>query len=104
MAHTLTFKKILSRVRELFPSVPETYCMELANDSLTELGKYSVKHDTAKISSVADQMWYDIDDSAVGGTLYNLNKLYKVSFMDDNGDYVQIKRLVKGDILLEDEV
>ena len=103
MAHTLTFKKMLSRVREVFPSAPETYCMELANDSLTELGKYNVKHGTAKFTTTADTAWYSISDSAVGGTPYNLNKLYKVSFMDEDGYYIQIPRLVDGDVSIEDE-
>jgi hypothetical protein len=38
---TITVKEILSRVRQVFPDVPEKYVMTLINDALVELGMYN---------------------------------------------------------------
>ena len=39
--HSLTVKKIISRVRQSFPDAPENYIMNLINEALVELGKYA---------------------------------------------------------------
>ena len=104
--HSLTVKQILSRVRQVFPNAPEAYVISLINDALTEAGMYNVKTAHAKITTVADQMWYDLSDDASSsdGSAYklDLNKIFRVYFMDSSGDYMQIPRLLDKDLLLTD--
>mgnify|MGYP003150370616 CR=1 FL=1 len=102
--HTINVKNLISRVREVFPSAPENYIMMLINDALVELGLYNVRNMKAKINVVADQMWYNIGDDAsdVNGKNLKLNKLFRVDFMDSDGDYIQIPRLLDTNILLND--
>lgn len=102
--HSLTVKQILSRIRQVFPDAPETYVMSLINDSLMEMGSYVSKVSHAKISSVANQMWYDLSDSAddSSGNKLELNKVFQVYFMDDEGDYIMIPRLLDGNLLMAD--
>ena len=104
--HTINVRNLISRVREVFPSAPENYIMMLINDALVELGLYNVRSMKAKISTVADQMWYKIGDDAgdVNGKALKLNKLFRVDFMDSDGDYIQIPRLLDTNILLNDAV
>ena len=104
--HSLTVKQILSRVRQVFPNAPEAYVISLINDALTEAGMYNVKTAHAKITTVADQMWYDLSDDASSsdGSAYKLDlkKIFRVYFMDSSGDYMQIPRLLDKDLLLTD--
>ena len=104
--HSLTVKQILSRVRQVFPDASEAYVISLINDALTEAGLYNVKTVHAKITTVADQMWYDLGDESYSsdGSAYklDLNKLFRVYFMDSTGDYIQIPRLLDKDLLLTD--
>ena len=102
--HTISVENLISRVREVFPSAPENYIMMLINDALVELGLYNVRNMKAKISTVADKMWYNIGDDAsdVNGKKLKLNKLFRVDFMDSDGDYIQIPRLLDTNILLND--
>ena len=104
--HSLTVKQILSRVRQVFPDAPETYVMSLINDGLVELSSYDTKTAYAKITTAANQMWYDLSDSAYSssGSTYKLeiNKVKKVYLMDSDGDYIKIPRLVDRGILLMD--
>ena len=102
--HKITVRNLVSRVRIVFPDVPENYIMMLINDALVELGLYNVKNMKAKKDSIADQLWYGIGDNAVdsSGNFLNLNKLFRVDFMDSDGDYIQIPRLIDTNILLND--
>ena len=102
--HTINVRNLVSRVREVFPSAPENYIMMLINDALVELGLYNVRNMKAKISTVADKMWYKIGDNAsdANGQKLKLNKLFRVDFMDSDGDYIQIPRLLDTNILLND--
>jgi hypothetical protein len=104
--HSLTVKQILSRVRQVFPDAPETYVMSLINDGLLELASYDTKVAHAKITTAANQMWYDLSDSASSsdGSSYKLeiNKVNKVYLMDSDGDYIQIPRLTNDNLLLTD--
>jgi len=93
--HSLTVKKIISRVRQAFPEAPETYIMNLINEALVELGKYNTKIEYAKLTTVADQQWYTLSDSNSG---IEVNKVYRVDFMDSSGDYVKIPRLLNNEI------
>ena len=102
--HKISAKQVLSRVRQVFPDVPETYLINLLNDALVEVGMYSTKPVQAKMSTVADQMFYDISDSAEdsSGNKLEANKVFRVDLMDDDGDYIHIPRLVDKNILLMD--
>mgnify|MGYP003128009067 FL=1 len=93
--HSLTVKKIISRVRQAFPEAPETYIMNLINEALVELGKYNTKIEYAKLTTVADQQWYTLSDSNSG---IEVNKVYRVDFMDSSGDYVKIPRLLNNEV------
>jgi|TARA_R100000781_G_C4023010_1_gene107846 hypothetical protein len=93
--HSLTVKKIISRVRQSFPEAPENYIMNLVNEALVELGKYNSKIEYAKLTTVADQQWYTLSDSNAG---VEINKVYRVDFMDSKGDYVKIPRLLNNEI------
>ena len=102
--HTIGVKNLISRVREIFPDAPENYIMMLINDALVELGLYNVKNMKAKLDTRADTMWYNIGDNATDASskVLNLNKLFRVDFMDSDGDYIQIPRLLDTNILLND--
>ena len=97
--HKLTVKQILSRVRQTFPDAPETYVINLINEALVELGKYNTKIEYAKLSTVADQQWYTLSDSNSG---VEINKVYRVDFMDSAGDYTKIPRLINNEIQTTD--
>ena len=102
--HSLTVKQIISRVRQVFPDAPEAYIMSLINDALVEAGTYSNKTMSANINVVADQMFYNISDSATDSSsnTLELNKVYRVDFMDSDGDYIKIPRLLDGETLVSD--
>ena len=93
--HKLTVKQILSRVRQTFPDAPETYVINLINEALVELGKYNTKIEYAKLSTVADQQWYTLSDANAG---VEINKVYRLDFMDSAGDYTKIPRLINNEI------
>ena len=102
--HSMTMKQILSRIRQVFPNVPEAYVMNLINDALVEAGMYHSKGVHAKISTAADQMWYDLKDAAKDSSnnILEVNKIFRVYFMDNDGDYILIPRLIDKDLLLTD--
>ena len=93
--HSLTVKKILSMVRQVFPDAPETYVMALINEALVESGKYNTRVEYAKATTVADQQWYTLSDTNAG---VEINKVFIVDFMDANGEYVMIPRLLNNEI------
>ena len=97
--HSLTVKQILSRVRQTFPDAPETYVINLINEALVELGKYNTKIEYAKLSTVADQQWYTLSDANAG---VEINKFYRLDFMDSAGDYTKIPRLINNEIQTTD--
>mgnify|MGYP003113851213 CR=1 FL=1 len=102
--HSLTVKQVISRVRQVFPNAPESYVISLINDALNELGQYSQKSMSAKINIVADQMFYDISDSATDSSNneMGINKIHRVDVMDNSGDYIQIPRSLNGEPLMFD--
>ena len=62
--HKISVKQVVSRIRQVFPEASENYVLNLINDSLVEIGMFSTKPVQAKMSTVADQMWYKIGDEA----------------------------------------
>ena len=93
--HSLTPKKIISMIRQVFPDAPEACIMQLINEALVESGKYNSKIEYAKTTTVADQQWYTLSDSNSG---VEINKVHRVDFMDSSGDYVKIPRLLNNEI------
>ena len=102
--HKISVKQLVSRIRQVFPDIPENYILNLVNDALVEIGLYNTKPVQAKMSTVANQMWYNISDSAKDSSnnLLEANKVFRVDLMDDDGDYIQIPRLIDKNILLMD--
>ena len=99
--HSLTVKQMISRIRQVFPDAPETYIMSLLNDALVEAATYSTKSMTAKVTVTADKTFYNLSDSATDSS-GNTLELNRVDFMDDNGDYIKIPRLLDGETLMFD--
>ena len=97
--HSLTVKKIISRVRQAFPTASENYIINLINEALVELGKYSSKVEYAKTTTVADQQWYTLSDS---NSNIEVNKVFRCDLMDASGEYVKIPRLLDGEIFTMD--
>jgi Flp pilus assembly secretin CpaC len=97
---SLTVKKIISRVRQAFPDAPETYIINLINESLVEMGKYNTKVEYAKLSTVANQQWYTLKEQvdSTQNSNVEINKVYRVDFMDSDGTYVKIPRLLDNEI------
>jgi len=93
--HSLDVKTILSMVRQVFPEAPEKYVMALINEALVEAGKYNTRVEYAKATTVADQQWYTLSDTNAG---VEINKVFRVDFMDANGEYVMIPRLLNNEI------
>ena len=102
--HKISVKELVSRVRQVFPDAPETYIINLINDALVHIGMYNTKPTQAKISTVANQMWYSIGDDASDSSINKLeaNKIFRIDLMDNEGDYIQIPRLIDKNILLMD--
>ncbi len=102
--HSLTVKQIISRVRQVFPDAPEAYIMSLINDALVECGLYSNKSMSAKIDIEKNKTYYDLSDSGndSSGNALELNKVYRVDFIDNSGDYIKIPRLLNGETLVSD--
>jgi hypothetical protein len=100
----MTVKQIISRVRLVFPNTPENYIINLINDALVETGMYNSKTEYAKITTVADQMWYNLSDLAKdsSGNRLDLNKVFRVDFMDNEGDYIRIPRLLDKNVTMSD--
>ena len=100
----MTVKQIISRVRLVFPNTPENYIINLINDALVETGMYNSKTEYAKITTVADQTWYNLSDLAKdsSGNRLDLNKVFRVDFMDNEGDYIRIPRLLDKNVTMSD--
>jgi len=102
--HSITVKKLISRVRLVFPDAPEAYIMNLINDALVEIGMYKTKVVHAKISTVANKMYYNLADGAQDSSNNKLevNQVLRVYLMDSEDDYIQIPRLIDKELLLAD--
>ena len=100
----MTVKNLIEQVEHIFGRQSEGYMFQLINDALVEMGYYSNKIAHAKISAVANQMWYDLSDGAEdsSGNKLELNKVKRVYLMDSEGDYIQIPRLTDTNLLLTD--
>tara|TARA_R110002020_G_scaffold46332_3_gene131880 strand:- start:263 stop:559 length:297 start_codon:yes stop_codon:yes gene_type:complete len=93
----MTLKQILSRIRKVHPNAGETYVKALVNDALLELRKYKVSRQYDKISTVADQRWYNIGDR---NSDFKVDKIYSVYYKNNDGTYRKIPRLLDYDKLI----
>ena len=93
-----TVKEIVSRVRQAVPSVSENYVINLINEGLIDMGKYSTKVEWAKTNLVHDQMWYGLDDDRD----VTVNKVFKCSILNSDVEYIMIPRLLNQDIKITD--
>ena len=108
--HSISVKELISRVRLVFPDAPEAYIMNLINDALVEIGMFKTKVVHAKLNTVKDQMYYDLSDGSLDGTAgltggdkaLEVNQVLRVYLMDNEGDYIQIPRLLANNLLLAD--
>tara|TARA_R110002020_G_scaffold285938_1_gene501473 strand:+ start:177 stop:545 length:369 start_codon:yes stop_codon:yes gene_type:complete len=108
--HSISVKELISRVRLVFPDAPEAYIMNLINDALVEIGMFKTKVVHAKLNTVKDQMYYDLSDGSLDGTAglssgdkaLEVNQVLRVYLMDNEGDYIQIPRLLDKNLLLAD--
>ena len=97
--HRISAKRIMSDVRETFPNAGETKMFELINRAQVHAGLYSVKHESAKADLTTDKRRYTLDD--VNSNI-EVNKIKKVSIMNDDGDWIRIPRLLDNDVMKED--
>ena len=83
-----TVKEIVSRVRQAVPSVSENYVINLINEGLMDMGKYSTKVEWAKTNLVHDKMWYGLDDDRD----VTVNKVFTRSIVKYDVEYKMIPR------------
>tara|TARA_B100000315_G_scaffold231096_1_gene242140 strand:+ start:371 stop:667 length:297 start_codon:yes stop_codon:yes gene_type:complete len=93
----MTFKEILSRIRQVHPNAGETYVKALLNDALFELRKYKISRKYATIDVVAEQRWYEIGDK---NSDLKIDKIYTVAYKDGDGNYRKIPRIVEAESLI----
>jgi len=91
-------KEIYSRVLQAVPGVSENYVINLINEALVDMGKYSVQIEWAKTNLVHNQLWYGLDDNRD----ITVNKVFKCSILNSDGEYIRIPRLVNQDIKITD--
>ena len=91
-------KEILSRVRQAVPDARENYVINLINQGLVEIGKYSTKMEYGKTNLVNGQLWYGLDDDRD----ITINKVFRVSVLNSNSEYIQIPRLLNQEIKMTD--
>ena len=84
-------KEIVSRVRQAVPEASENYIINLINQGLVDMGKYSTKMEYGKTNLINDQLWYGIDDDRD----ITINKIFKCSRLNSNGAYIRIPRLMQ---------
>ena len=91
-------REILSRVRQAVPEARENYVMNLINQGLVEMGKYSIKTEYGKTNLVNGQLWYGLDDDRD----ITINKIFRVSILNSDSEYIRVSRLLNQDIKITD--
>tara|TARA_R110000824_G_C15181248_1_gene673792 strand:+ start:547 stop:888 length:342 start_codon:yes stop_codon:yes gene_type:complete len=87
-------KEIYSRVLQAVPGVSENYVINLINEALIDMGRYPNQIENAKADLLDDKLWYDLDD----GQAITVNKVFRCSIKNSNGEYIKIPRLSNGEI------
>jgi len=91
-------KEILSRVRQAVPDASENYVINLINQALVDMGKYTIKTEYGKTNLVNGQLWYGLDDDRD----ITINKVFSVSILNSSSEYTRIPRLLNQDIKITD--
>lgn len=98
--HRLKVQQIISRVKLIFGDAPDAYIMNLINDAQVEASNTDVKKKRTAINSVKNQRYYGIDDA--DASLSDVNKIYRVDFMNSDGEYIKIPRLINSETKMND--
>jgi len=91
-------KEILSRVRQAVPDANENYVINLINQGLVDMGRYTIKTEYGKTNLVNGQLWYGLDDDRD----ITINKVFRVSILNSSSEYTRIPRLLNQDIKITD--
>jgi len=87
-------REILSRVRQAVPDARENYVLNLINEALVDMGKYSLQIENAKADLIDNKLWYDLDDDKS----ITVNKIHSCYIKNSDGEYIIIPRLTPGRI------
>ena len=77
-----TAKEIYSRVLQAVPGISENYVLNLINEALIDMGRY-----TNQIENALD------DDESI-----TVNKVFRCTILNSSGEYIKIPRLSNGEI------
>ena len=84
----LQVREVISIVLQTYPDAAPAYIMRLINDVYKEAAnRYKMGTRQKKINAKEDVAWYSLKD--LDGT-----KITSVAFMNTDGEYVRIKRLL----------
>lgn len=97
MARPLKMKQIYDEIRDVAPftDIPFSRVARIINNEIIDLASsMKLKSRTKKIKAVSGQMFYDIGDQ---GSELGVNKVFRVSFLDDDGRYILVPRRLDGE-------
>ena len=89
-----TGKEIYSRVLQAVPGISENYVLNLINEALVDMGRYTNQIENAKTNLVHNQLWYALDDDES----VTINKVFRCTILKSDGEYIKIPRLSNGEI------
>ena len=89
-----TGKEIHSRVLQAVPGISENYVLNLINEALVDMGRYTNQIENAKTNLVHNQLWYALDDDES----VTINKVFRCTILNSDGEYIKIPRLSNGEI------
>jgi len=88
-----SFAQIFQEIQQVFPDAGEAYVRRILDNIINEISiERNLKKKETPINSVDGQMFYDL--SVLGPA-----KIFRVDFMNDDGDYVLIPRLLDGEFI-----
>jgi|TARA_B100000073_G_C23483939_1_gene472739 hypothetical protein len=89
-----TGREIYSRVLQAVPDVSENYVLNLINEALIDMGRYTNQIENAKTNLVHNQLWYALDDDES----VTINKVFRCTILNSDGEYITIPRITTGRI------
>ena len=87
-------KEIYSRVLQAVPGLSENYVINLINEALIDMGRYTNQIENAKTNLYHNQLWYALDDDES----ITVNKVFRCTILNSSGEYIKIPRLSNGEI------
>jgi len=93
-----SLREILSRVRQAVPDASENYVLNLVNQGLSDMGRYATKMEYGKTDLIHNQLWYGLDDDRD----ITVNKVFRVSILNSDDEYIQVPRLTNQEIKITD--